>query len=80
MFTSTSGDVGFATGLEFSNALAAVPLLGQDLFQGPLLLTSRCTHLPSATRSAARGYSTQRVIGSDIDLCDYDAKVLAGGS
>lgn len=80
VFTSTSGDVGFATGLEFSNALAAVPLLGQDLFQGPLLLTSRCTHLPSATRSAARGYSTQRVIGSDIDLCDYDAKVLAGGS
>jgi putative cell wall-binding protein len=80
VFTSTSGDVGLATGLEFSNALAAVPLLGQELFQGPLLLTSRCTHLPSATRLAAGSYSTQRLIGSDIDLCDYDAKVLAGGS
>ena len=80
VFTSTSGDVGLATGLEFSNALAAVPLLGQELFQGPLLLTSRCTYLPSATRSAVSGYSTQRLVGSDINLCDYDAKTLAGGS
>ncbi len=78
VFTSTSGDVGFATGLTFSDALASVPLLGQDLFQGPLLLTTTCTHLPTATRFAARGYVTQRLVGSDINLCDYDAQILAG--
>jgi serine protease len=78
VFSNTTGDVGFASGLAFTDALAAAPLLGQSPFQGPMLLVSTCSNLPMTTRDAARGFEAQRIIGSKKSLCDYDAKLLKG--
>jgi putative cell wall-binding protein len=71
-----TGEVAFATGLQFADALAAAPLMGQPLFQGPLLLTAQCTKVPQATLRAATGLRYQRLLGNDMSLCDYDAQVL----
>ena len=77
-FEGSSSDVGFATGKTFTDALAAANILGQAGFDGPLLLTGTCMRMPRSTYDAARGYKSQRVIGSDDSLCDFDADVLRG--
>ena len=77
-FEGSSSDVGFATGKTFTDALAAANILGQDGFDGPLLLTGTCMRMPRATFDAARGFKSQRVVGSDDALCDFDADVLRG--
>ena len=78
VFSKEASDVGFASGVHFADALAAVNLLGQQGFNGPLLLTNQCTRLPSATYKAASGFKSQRIVGGENNLCDFDAEVLRG--
>ena len=78
IFTREATDVGFASGVNFADALAAVNLLGQEGFNGPLLLTNLCTRIPSSTYRAASGYKSQRIVGDENSLCEFDAGVLRG--
>jgi putative cell wall-binding protein len=78
IFTREAIDVGFASGVNFADALAAVNLLGQEGFNGPLLLTNLCTRIPSSTYRAASGYKSQRIVGDENSLCEFDAGVLRG--
>lgn len=77
-FGGARTDVGVVSGVSYTDALAATNLLGQEGFSGPLLLTGTCTRIPKATYEGVRAYTTQRVVGNERGVCDFDAEVLRG--
>jgi len=78
VFPRSSSDVAFASGVVFTDALAAAPLMGQPPFQGPILLLGTCTQVPRVTLEFSGAFKSQRIVGGQEGVCDFDAQILKG--